>query len=171
MQGSANKQISDKELDMEQLLQKFTEDISNQLDNFRKDFKEFRTETNQAFSEFRQEIKEVKCELKDTRERMEEVKERIAQCEKREDVLHETNKFLMTKLKKAASKIDYLENKSRQTKFRIYNVKGGAEGGDMIRFVEDFLKEEVELQVQQKKSPERTAQLQASVQNTETDHA
>lgn len=36
---------------MEQLLQKFTEEIINQLDNFRKDFKEFQTETKQAFSE------------------------------------------------------------------------------------------------------------------------
>lgn len=109
--GRANKQILDKEPVMEQLLQKFTEEITNQLDNFRKDFKEFRTETKQTFSELRQEIKEVKCELKDTREWMEELKERIAQCEEREDLLHETNNFLMTKLKEAASKIDYLENK------------------------------------------------------------
>ena len=126
--GRENKQISDKEPEMEQLLQKFTEEITNQLDNFRKDFREFRTETKQAFSELRQEIKEVKCELKDTRERMEEVTERIAQCEEREDLLHETNNFLMMKLKEAASKIDYLENKSRQNNIRIYNVKEGAEG-------------------------------------------
>lgn len=148
--GKTNKQITDKGPEMEQLLQKFTEEITNQLDNFRKDFKEFQTETKQAFSELRQEIQEVKCELKDTREKMEEVKERLAQCEERETVLYETNNFLMMRLKETTSKLDYLENKSRQNNIRIYNVKEGAEGENMTHCVEGLLKEKLGLQCQPK---------------------
>lgn len=76
------KQTNHKEAGMEQLLQKFTEEIANQLDNFRKEFKDFEWKQNKTFLNYVKKL-EVKCELKDTRERMEEVKERLVQCEER----------------------------------------------------------------------------------------
>lgn len=133
-----NKQ-NPEERTMEQLLQRFTEEITEQLENFRKDFKVFRAETKESFTDLSRDVKQLKQELKNAREQVEEAEERLGMCEERESIHQDITTHLLKKQKEMTIKMDYLESKLRQNSIRIYNVKEGAEGDDTVDFVKGLL--------------------------------
>lgn len=113
--------------------------IKSEITAFRQDFNKNAEETKQEIGKLTREIKGIQEEVKDTKKEVIEAQDRISNLEDKEPTLKEIISHLLINQSRMAARIEYLENKSRQNNIRIYQVKEGAEGADMVKFIEELI--------------------------------
>lgn len=114
--------------------------IKSEITAFRQDFNKNAEETKQEIGKLTREIKGIQEEVKDTKKEVIEAQDRISNLEDKEPTLKEIISHLLINQSRMAARIEYLENKSRQNNIRIYQVKEGAEGADMVKFIEELIR-------------------------------
>lgn len=126
---------------MKELLTEVTAEISNELKDFRGDFKAFREETKHEMANMRKEIGEYAAEMRAIDARVSEAEERVNHVEQRETIHVEMIKSLIQNVSDLDNRVEYLENKSRQMNIRLYNVKEDKDPANMMHFVQALLHE------------------------------
>ena len=95
------------------------EEITDKVENFRKDFKILWTDTKEGFSYLSHDVKELKSsKIPENRWRRQR-----RDCEERETILWGIINHLLRNQKDITNTMDYLESKSRQISIRIFSVK------------------------------------------------
>ena len=123
---------------MRSLLNEMEGKISSQISGFRSEFHDFRAEMQRDFSKLQDEVKSLASNLKETVCRVADVEERINKVEERDGIVTETLSHLLQQQLQMEDRVEYLENKSRQLNIRIYRVKEGSEGSDMVGFLKSL---------------------------------
>uniref|UniRef100_A0A671MLF2 L1 transposable element RRM domain-containing protein n=1 Tax=Sinocyclocheilus anshuiensis TaxID=1608454 RepID=A0A671MLF2_9TELE len=119
---SKEKQSQRKEADMAgKEVTELLKTLKDEIKEFRREFQGFCKDTKQEIGKLRNDVKELKGTVGDLKMRIQQVEERVAEGEEKQT--------------------DYLEIKSRQNNIRIYRIKVGSEGTDIVGFVERLLKE------------------------------
>uniref|UniRef100_A0A671RD98 L1 transposable element RRM domain-containing protein n=1 Tax=Sinocyclocheilus anshuiensis TaxID=1608454 RepID=A0A671RD98_9TELE len=120
--GSKEKQSLRKEADMAgKEVTELLKTLKDEIKEFRREFQVFSKDTKQEIGELRNDVKELKGTVGDLKMQIQQVEKRVAEGEEKQT--------------------DYLENESRQNNIRIYRIKEGSEGTDIVGFVERLLKE------------------------------
>lgn len=133
--------VSNLETSLRTMLTDFKDDLTKQIGEIHMDIAKISNETTQI----RQELKEIRQSLGEAKNHIEEAEQRINQLEERENDTMSIIKQLMKDQKEMTEKLEYFENKSRQHNIRIYGVKEGLEGDDIIGFITSLLAEKLEI--------------------------
>uniref|UniRef100_A0A673L107 L1 transposable element RRM domain-containing protein n=1 Tax=Sinocyclocheilus rhinocerous TaxID=307959 RepID=A0A673L107_9TELE len=114
--------------------------LKDEIKEFRREFQVFSKDTKEI-GELRNDVKELKGTVGDLKMRIQQVEERVAEGEEKQQLSTQALRFFLQQNKLLRERTDYLENKSRQNNIRIYRIKGGSGGTDIVGFVERLLKE------------------------------
>lgn len=129
------------ERNLKEMLTSFKEDISAQIGELRHDFEKFSTE----IKEIRGDMKNVCAEVGTVKEGLLEAEERLHQLEEREIALNEVVLHLTQQQRLLNEQLDQWDTRARKNNIRIYKVQEGAEGGDLMGFINQLLVEKLHL--------------------------
>lgn len=134
--GTENKSSEDS---LKDIIQSLRGDISKQFDELKHEVGKLSNDTR----DLHKDVKELRHEITEIAKKQEETEERICGLEEREMISQELLCHIISEHRDMAEKIDYLENKSRQNNIRIYQMKEGAEGADMVGFITRLINEKL----------------------------
>ncbi|KAJ8257631.1 hypothetical protein GJAV_G00187940 [Gymnothorax javanicus] len=133
--GAIHAELKAIRLDIKTELNSFHETISKDM---KKNLAEFQEEVGRK-------LNEIATDLKDTVGRVEAAEQRVADIEEWSSLAKEAISQVLNTQEKMQEKLTDLESRSRRNNIRLYGIPEGSEGGNVLEFVENFIKTELSL--------------------------
>ncbi len=130
---------------LEKLILDLKTDLVKQIDNFRTDFQQRSDAVKVDISNVRAEVRGMKAEIDSTNEKVTVAQQRISDLEDKIPTTNEALIHLLQRERLLTDKLDYMEKKVRANNIRIYQVKEGAEGADMVKFLKLLMSEKLDI--------------------------
>lgn len=134
--------------EIKQLITDLKCSISGEIQEFRKEFKNFRQQTETDIKTILQENKRLQENVEALEKRTTELENRMSQQEDDAWRYQTQIKELQKQVDNMSDQVDYLENKSRQNNICIYNIPEKSEGSDMMNFIQTLWRETLKMETE-----------------------
>lgn len=129
------------EQSLKEMLTGFKDAITREIGELKQDFEKFSTEMKQI----RVDINNFRSEVREVKDNLQEAEQRIHQLEEREVFTNDLIKHINQEQKILNEQLEHMEMRSRQNNIRIYKIKEGAEGEEMLEFIRSLLAEKLDI--------------------------
>lgn len=127
--------------EMRQLMADLKKSLSEEILDFRMEFRSFRNETERDIKQIMQQNAALRQDVEALMKRTDELETRVSGEEDEMSKYQEEIKRMQTRIHEMGEQVDYIENKSRQNNVCIYNIDENSEGEDAIAFVQKLCKD------------------------------
>ena len=141
MATGADKSLEDS---MKELISSLRGDLFQQFGELKQEVEKLSKDTR----DLHKDVRDLRNDVSAIVAKHEEAEERIQGLEEREMLSQALLFNIIAEHRDMREKLDYLENKSRQNNIRIYQVKEGAEGADMVGFITRLISEKLGISAQ-----------------------